>query len=68
MTSDKIEKLKERFSELDNFENETERIEHEKMMAMFGFLSDVQKIMDAKGWSRQQLSSPAELHWVQPKT
>jgi DNA-binding Xre family transcriptional regulator len=57
MTSNKIKKLKERFKKLDHFENEEEKIEHEKMMAMFGFLSDVQKIIDEKGWSRQRLAA-----------
>jgi ribosome-binding protein aMBF1 (putative translation factor) len=57
MTSNKIEKLKERFTELDNFENKRDKIEHEKMIAMFYFLSDVQKIIDKKGWSRQRLAT-----------
>lgn len=57
MTSDKIKDLKERFKNLDKFEDHEEEIEHEKMMSMFSFLSDVQKVIDKKGWSRKKLAN-----------
>ena len=56
MNSKKINDLKDRFKKLDKFENYDEKIEHEKMVSMFSFLSDVQKIIDKRGWTRKKLA------------
>lgn len=57
MSSRKRNELKERFKKLDRFDSSEERIEHEKMVSMFKFLSKVQKELDRKNWPRKKLAS-----------
>lgn len=54
--SSKNEHLKQRFQKLDDFDSEKEVIEHFKIVTMLAFLSQVQKELDRKKWTRKQLA------------